>query len=159
MPVGAYGGRRKSCSLYHRPDPFTRQVPFPEIQWPCMPGMHFCNICRKILPYTIHWIKKTAEICGRIKEKSGFAFVGFTINRVGSMFTLFFNPDPVQNFEDARKSDLKAFGNISTSCSNRGFIRRHHNLRHFLFQMRLERLKLTGSVTANLLALKGCYIE
>ena len=35
---------------------------------------------------------------------------GMTANRVGSMFTFFFNEGPVRNFEEAKKSDCQAFG-------------------------------------------------
>jgi glutamate-1-semialdehyde 2,1-aminomutase len=35
---------------------------------------------------------------------------GACINRVGSMLTFFFQPGPVRNYEDAKKSDTAAFG-------------------------------------------------
>ncbi len=35
---------------------------------------------------------------------------GMTVNRVGSMFTYFFHPGPVRNFDDAKQSDASAFG-------------------------------------------------
>jgi glutamate-1-semialdehyde 2,1-aminomutase len=34
---------------------------------------------------------------------------GITLNRVGSMFTLFFQEGPVRNFEEAKRSDTQAF--------------------------------------------------
>ena len=37
---------------------------------------------------------------------------GMTVNRVGSMFTFFFNEGPVRNFEDAKRSDTQAFGRL-----------------------------------------------
>ncbi len=35
---------------------------------------------------------------------------GWTLNRVGSMFTFFVNPGPVRNFNEAKRSDTAAFG-------------------------------------------------
>lgn len=35
---------------------------------------------------------------------------GVTVNRVGSMFTFFFHPGPVRNYEEAKRSDTAAFG-------------------------------------------------
>lgn len=37
---------------------------------------------------------------------------GMTVNRVGSMFTFFFNSGPVRNFEEAKRSDTAAFGSF-----------------------------------------------
>jgi len=44
----------------------------------------------------------------------------YTVNRVGSMFSLFFTPDPVNNLEDAKKSDLPAFGRYFHAMLQRG---------------------------------------
>jgi glutamate-1-semialdehyde 2,1-aminomutase len=35
---------------------------------------------------------------------------GITVNRVGSMFTIFFQPGPVNNYADAKQSDTARFG-------------------------------------------------
>ena len=35
---------------------------------------------------------------------------GLCVNRVGSMFTIFFQADPVHNYEEAKRSDTAAFG-------------------------------------------------
>jgi glutamate-1-semialdehyde 2,1-aminomutase len=35
---------------------------------------------------------------------------GAHVNRVGSMFTFFFGPGPVRNYEEAKRSDTAAFG-------------------------------------------------
>jgi len=44
----------------------------------------------------------------------------YTVNRVGSMFSLFFTPEPVNNLEDAKKSDLPAFGRYFHAMLQRG---------------------------------------
>jgi glutamate-1-semialdehyde 2,1-aminomutase len=41
-------------------------------------------------------------------------------NRVGSMFTWFFNPGPVTNWETASKSDTEAFGKFFRNMLDRG---------------------------------------
>jgi glutamate-1-semialdehyde 2,1-aminomutase len=42
------------------------------------------------------------------------------INRVGSMWTLFFTSDPIQNLDDAKKSDTKLFARFFWEMMNRG---------------------------------------
>jgi glutamate-1-semialdehyde 2,1-aminomutase len=44
----------------------------------------------------------------------------YTVNQVGSMFSLFFTPEPVTNLEDAKKADLPAFGRYFHAMLRRG---------------------------------------
>ena len=44
----------------------------------------------------------------------------YTVNQVGSMFSVFFTSDPVTNLEDAKKSDLPAFGRYFHAMLRRG---------------------------------------
>ena len=57
------------------------------------------------------------------------------INRVASMFTVFFTDSPVRNYADARKSDAPAMLAFSTLCSMPASISRHRNLRPPSFRM------------------------
>jgi glutamate-1-semialdehyde 2,1-aminomutase len=42
------------------------------------------------------------------------------VNRVGSMFTIFFRPGPVRNYEDAKRSDTARFGRFFHELLQRG---------------------------------------
>ncbi|GAC1378005.1 MAG: hypothetical protein NVSMB30_25690 [Hymenobacter sp.] len=44
----------------------------------------------------------------------------YTVNRVGSMFSLFFTAEPVTNLNDAKKCDTAAFGRYFHAMLNRG---------------------------------------
>lgn len=46
--------------------------------------------------------------------------VGGCVQRVGSMMTLFFNPGPVQNWDDAAKSDTQRYGKFFWQLIDRG---------------------------------------
>jgi len=46
--------------------------------------------------------------------------LNYTVNQVGSMFSLFFTAEPVNNLEDAKKSDLPAFGRYFHAMLRRG---------------------------------------
>jgi glutamate-1-semialdehyde 2,1-aminomutase len=46
---------------------------------------------------------RTAELVARLPQ-------GLCANRVGSMYTIFFQDGPVRNYEDAKRSDTAAFG-------------------------------------------------
>ena len=45
---------------------------------------------------------------------------GVCINRVGSMFTFFFQVGPVKDYEDAKRSDTAAFGRFFHFLLDRG---------------------------------------
>ena len=46
--------------------------------------------------------------------------LNYTVNRVGSMFSLFFTSEPVTNLDDAKKCDTAAFGRYFHAMLNRG---------------------------------------
>jgi glutamate-1-semialdehyde 2,1-aminomutase len=46
--------------------------------------------------------------------------LNYTVNQVGSMFSLFFTSSPVSNLDDAKKSDVAAFGRYFHAMLNRG---------------------------------------
>lgn len=46
--------------------------------------------------------------------------LNYTVNQVGSMFSLFFTPEPVNNLDDAKKADLPAFGRYFHAMLKRG---------------------------------------
>jgi glutamate-1-semialdehyde 2,1-aminomutase len=48
------------------------------------------------------------------------AAVPHVVQRVGSMLTLFFTPEPVHNYEDAKKSDTRFFGRFFWEMLARG---------------------------------------
>jgi glutamate-1-semialdehyde 2,1-aminomutase len=61
--------------------------------------------------------KAVAEGVAAEAAKAGIAF---TTNRVGSMWTWFFSPGPVGNYEDAAKSDTAAFGRFHHAMLEQG---------------------------------------
>jgi glutamate-1-semialdehyde 2,1-aminomutase len=53
--------------------------------------------------------RMTKQLCSRISQTLQKAGVPHTINRIGSMFTLFFNPHPVTDYASATKSDTDRY--------------------------------------------------
>lgn len=64
--------------------------------------------------------KKTAAFCSEISVILGKKGVAHTINRIGSMFTLFFTPGPVADYKSALKSDTKKYGRYFGKMLNGG---------------------------------------
>jgi len=55
-----------------------------------------------------------------VAAEAAKAGVPLTTNRVGAMWTWFFTPDTVANFDDAVKSDTAAFGRFHQSMLEQG---------------------------------------
>jgi glutamate-1-semialdehyde 2,1-aminomutase len=57
--------------------------------------------------------KRTAQLTAKVPP-------GLCVNRVGSMYTFFFQPGPVKNYEDAKRSDTAAFSRFFHHLLERG---------------------------------------
>ena len=64
--------------------------------------------------------KLSGELVEGVAAAAKEAGVKLTSNRVGSMFTWFFTPDPVTNWESASKSNTEAFGKFFRSMLDQG---------------------------------------
>ena len=60
------------------------------------------------------------EVCKQLKENAKTADIPMTANRVGSMFTWFFQPGEIRDWDTAEKSDTKAFGNFFRGMLDNG---------------------------------------
>ncbi len=108
MPVGAYGGRRDLMSqmapvgpVYQAGtlsgNPVAMAAGLATLEALDEPGIY------DDLEANAAWLaQELAQVASRQK-------VPVTINRVGSMLTVFFTPGPVTNLEEAKRSDLEQF--------------------------------------------------
>jgi len=104
LPVGAYGGRR---------DIMERMAPSGDIY---QAGTLSGNPLAMAAGLATLKILKNREIYNNLEEKGRALFSGLeiaarsagqdiTVNRIGSMGTIFFTKDPVKDYESAKKSD------------------------------------------------------
>src|SRR5579864_1923483 len=110
LPVGAYGGPTEIMDLVAPLGPMYQA------------GTLSGNPLAMAAGYAqLRYLKEHKEIYARLDQLSGelvagvaaaakSASVPMTTNRVGSMFTWFFTPGPVTEWESASKSDTEAFG-------------------------------------------------
>jgi glutamate-1-semialdehyde 2,1-aminomutase len=110
LPVGGYGGPTEIMDLVAPLGPMYQA------------GTLSGNPLAMAAGYAqLRYLKEHKEIYARLDQLSGelvagvaaaakSASVPMTTNRVGSMFTWFFTPGPVTDWESASKSDTEAFG-------------------------------------------------
>ncbi|HKW15889.1 MAG TPA: glutamate-1-semialdehyde 2,1-aminomutase [Terriglobales bacterium] len=111
LPVGAYGGRSEIMDLVAPIGPMYQAGTLSGNPLAMAAGIAQLKILRD----------KKAEIYPKLENLSARLVAGvaaapkesnlpLTFNRVGSMFSWFFNPDPVTDWASASKSDTAAFG-------------------------------------------------
>ncbi len=83
----------------------------------------------------------TALLADGTREIAKELGLNYTVNRVGSMFSLFFTAEPVNNLEDAKKADLPAFGRYFHGMLKRGI---------YLAPSQFEALFVSTSITNEL---------
>ena len=109
LPIGAYGGRR---------DVMSKVAPLGQVYQAGTLSGNPLAVAGGLA--TLKVLKKSPELYEQMEEKSGRlvkgvkrvakdAGVAMTVNRVGSMFTFFFNDDPVTDWESSSKSDTDRF--------------------------------------------------
>ncbi len=62
----------------------------------------------------------TKAVAEGVAKEAAHAGIPLTTNRVGSMWTWFFNDGPIRNYEQAAKSDTAAFGRFHRAMLERG---------------------------------------
>jgi glutamate-1-semialdehyde 2,1-aminomutase len=60
------------------------------------------------------------QLEARAAQLTAWVPPGVTVNRVGSMFTFFFTPGPVTDWESAKKCDTARFGKLFHHLLERG---------------------------------------
>jgi glutamate-1-semialdehyde 2,1-aminomutase len=103
MPLAAYGGRA---------DIMSRVAPVgPIYQAGTLSGNPVAVAAGLAM---LRYLKDHPEVYAALEEKTTRLTAnpppGVTVNRIGSMFTFFFTPDPVTDWNSASKSDTTKFG-------------------------------------------------
>ena len=115
MPVGAYGGRKEIMDFVSPVGPVYQAGTVsgnPVAMSAGLAMLHYLNDHKEVYEQLESISAKIVKGMEEANRKAGY---NFTINRIGSMFTLFFTDQPVTDFESAKKSDLKKFASYFQS--------------------------------------------
>ena len=120
MPVGAYGGKEEIMNFVSPAGPVYQAGTLSGNPIAMAAGYTML----KHISETPNVYKQLDEIgselidnLSRIAQKLG---VPYTINQVGSMYTFFFSPDEVYDFETAKKTDTAQFGKYFRAMLDQG---------------------------------------
>jgi len=113
LPLAVYGGRR---------DVMQKIAPLgPVYQAGTLSGNPLAVAAGlAMLKHLIAHPQLYDQLEARGKQLTAWTPPGVTINRVGAMFTMFFTPDPVTDWESAKKCDTARFGRYFHFMLERG---------------------------------------
>lgn len=142
MPVGAYGGKKEIMECVSPAGPVYQAGTLSGNPIAMAAGLSMLN-----------HLNSHPEVYSRLNEigmqvAAGMSSINqslghdFTINQLGSMYSLFFTEEPVLDFETAKKSDTAMFGKYFQAMLHRGI---------YLAPSQFESLFLSTALTDDLI--------
>jgi len=113
LPVGAYGGRKDIMSRIAPAGPVYQAGTLSGNPLAVAAGLAMLRHLRAHPEIYDQLERRASELCAAVPQ-------GVTVNRVGSMFTFFFNEGPVTDWESAKRSDTARFGRFFRAMLDRG---------------------------------------
>ena len=109
LPVGAYGGRRDLMTQMAPSGPIYQAGTLSGNPVAVAAGLATLEALAASPATYANLEEKGAWLARELAKAAARQGVPLTVNRVGSMLTLFFAAGPVSNLEEAKKSDLTQF--------------------------------------------------
>jgi glutamate-1-semialdehyde 2,1-aminomutase len=113
LPIAAYGGRADIMQKVAPVGPVYQAGTLSGNPLAVSAGLAMLRHIRRNPDLYTQLDERAAALCSAPPD-------GLTVNRIGSMFTFFFTPDPVNNADDAKKSDTARFGRFFHALLERG---------------------------------------
>jgi glutamate-1-semialdehyde 2,1-aminomutase len=155
LPVGAFGGKKEIMEMIAPAGPVYQA------------GTLSGNPLAMSAGYAaLSYIKNHPEVYKKLEEKSAYLEEGiienlktlkkkFTLNRVGSMLTLFFTEEEVKDFNSAVKSDINLYGKYFHEMLKRGIYLPPAQFEAFFISTAHTKGDLDKTIKANYTSLKA----
>ena len=120
MPVGAYGGKKEIMDCVSPAGPVYQAGTLSGNPIAMAAGIAMLTHLDSH-PEVYHRLEDIGNtLTNGMRENLQKLGLNYTLNHLGSMFTLFFTDKPVNNFEDAKTSDTVLFGRYFQAMLKRG---------------------------------------
>ena len=113
LPVGAYGGRSDIMRKVAPLGPVYQAGTLSGNPLAVAAGLAMLRHLKAHPETYTRLERRTGELCAAAPQ-------GITVNRAGSMFTFFFTPEPVTDFQSAKRSDVARFAEFFHWMLDRG---------------------------------------
>jgi glutamate-1-semialdehyde 2,1-aminomutase len=121
LPVGVFGGKRELMDLLAPLGPVYQAGTLSGNPLAMAAGLATITYLQEHAGEVYPRLEATSKaVAEGVAAEAAKAGVALTANRVGSMWTWFFTPDPVTNYDEAAKSDTAAFGRFHRAMLEQG---------------------------------------
>ena len=120
LPVGAYGGRADIMEMIAPEGPVYQAGTLSGNPLATTAGLAMLGIIQSNPEVYQRLESKGKRLAEAIRQQIDSLQIKASVNQIGSMFTLFFTDKKVENFNDAKTSDLIKFGQYFRGMLNRG---------------------------------------
>ena len=120
LPVGAYGGRKEIMDSISPVGPVYQAGTLSGNPLAMAAGLAMLRHLKNNPNVYQQLNQQTTKLTEEIKKQYEAEGLQYTINQVGSMFTLFFTDKPVVDFDSAKTSDTKRFASYFQSMLHQG---------------------------------------
>jgi glutamate-1-semialdehyde 2,1-aminomutase len=120
MPVGAYGGRAEIMNWVSPAGPVYQAGTLSGNPIAMAAGMTMLTYLNEHPEVYTQLERSGDKLATGFKNSMQKLGLKYTINHIGSMYTLFFTPNAVTDFTSAKSSDLPLFGKYFHAMLNRG---------------------------------------
>lgn len=120
LPVGAYGGRSEIMNMIAPSGPVYQAGTLSGNPLATTAGLAMLNHITDNLDVYDRLAAKGNRLKQGIRSQLDSLGLSYTINQIGSMFTLFFTEQAVNNFSDAKTSDIALYGKYFHGMLERG---------------------------------------
>ncbi|MBF9253791.1 glutamate-1-semialdehyde 2,1-aminomutase [Pontibacter sp. 172403-2] len=120
MPVGAYGGKKDLMDYVAPAGPVYQAGTLSGNPIAMSAGMAMLTYLQEHPEVYTQLDNTTASLVAGMQQNMQQLGRNYTINRVGSMFSIFFTEQPVVDFDSAKTSDTALFGRYFNAMLNRG---------------------------------------
>lgn len=149
MPVGAYGGRADIMNYVSPVGPVYQAGTLsgnPIAMAAGLTMLHYLNDHDEVYTQTK---ASTEAIVGGIQQNLIDLDLDYTINQLGSMFSLFFTSQEVKNFEDAKTTDTELFGRYFRGMLDRGIYLAPSQYEALFISTAIQQKEIDAIVKAN----------
>ena len=119
LPVGAYGGKAELMDQVAPTGPMYQAGTLSGNPLSTAAGLATLKKLRALDPYQV-LSERTDHLCEGLEQAAKAAGVTVTVNHVPAMFTVFFHPGPVRNFQAVKGSDHQAFARFFHAMLKQG---------------------------------------
>jgi len=120
LPVGAFGGRREIMEMLAPAGPVYQAGTLSGNPLAMAAGTATLNILKADGDIYSRLERITASLCTELEAIFTHAGIPSSINRAGSMFTLFFTPETVTDFTSAQRADTELFARYFNALRQEG---------------------------------------